>query len=173
MKQSPIQIILFSFLLVSCASPQANAQSGEPDFLVTTKNPDDRVEIQFEDNTALIDIHSPTGIGSAAFELRSGNMPGSILLRLHLQGLEEFRILSNHDQIAASVSQDGSQQRILSPEAETTLLPGDPLWMNIEIVSEGEKNIPLKQGYFEVTVPQDLIQDAGNTFEIQWIDFYR
>jgi hypothetical protein len=178
MKQSHISIILLSFLFASCAGApaHANAQSGEPDFAVTTKNQDDQAIIQFEDNTALIDIHSPTGIGSAAFELQSGNMPENIVLRLHLQGLEDFRLLSGNDQIAASLSSSdplSGDQRIISSESESPLLRGHPLWMEIEIVSEGEKDIPLKQGHFEVTIPQEFIQNAGNSFEIQWIDFYR
>ena len=46
--------------------------------------------------------------------------------------------------------------------------------MEIEIVSDQtEKKIPLKDGYFEVTIPQQFIRNAGKTFEIEWIDFYR
>jgi hypothetical protein len=46
--------------------------------------------------------------------------------------------------------------------------------MEIEIVSEQtEKQIPLEAGFFEVTVPQQFLRSAGNTFEIEWIDFYR
>jgi hypothetical protein len=46
--------------------------------------------------------------------------------------------------------------------------------MEIQIISDqAEQKIPLEQGYFEVTVPQEFIQNAGKTFEIEWIDFYR
>lgn len=134
------------------------------------------MDIQVENGAAQIDIQSPTGIGSASFELESGAMPQDITLRLHLKGLEGFRLSSARDQISASVSGEAANadtQTIRSSGTESPLSPGDPLWVEIEIVSEAEKNIPLEEGYFAVTVPQEFIWNAGNTFEIEWIDFYR
>jgi hypothetical protein len=158
---------LLSFLLMSCGGISAGAQPEEPGFIVITKNTDDQVDIQYENGVALIDIQSPTGIGSAAFELESGDMPGNMLLRLHLRGLEGFRLKSAQDQISASVSSgdagEVNSQTILSSGTESQLLPGNPLWMDIQ----------LEEGYFEVTVSQEFIQNAGKMFEIEWIDFYR
>jgi hypothetical protein len=173
-----MQAILWCLLLAACASGPAGAQPEEPAFIVITKNPDDRVDIEYQNGTAHIDIQSPTGIGSAAFELASGPMPEDITLRLHLEGLEQIRLKSAQDQIAASVSSSeaspAGNQTLLSNGAETPMLPGHPLWMQIAIVSnQAEKKIPLEEGYFEVTVPQEFIRNAGMTFEIEWIDFYR
>ena len=180
MKRAYIQTILLGFLLASCAGgpADAGAQPEEPAFIVITKNPDDQVDIQYESGITLIDIQSPSGIGSAAFELESGTMPENMTLRLHLKGLEQFRLTSAQDQIAASVSSGESfnteNQTILSSGIESPLVPGHPLWMEIEVVSDqAEKKIPLEDGYFEVTVPQEFIRNVGKTFEIEWIDFYR
>ena len=177
MKRVHLQAILLSFLLASCASEPIGAQPEEPAFIVITKNPEDQVDIQYENGMALIDIQSPSGIGSAAFELESGSMPENMTLQLHLKGLEEFRLTSAQNQISASVSSgDASDENqvSLTSGTESPLLPGNPLWMEIEIVSDQtEKKIPLKDGYFEVTIPQQFIQNAGKTFEIEWIDFYR
>lgn len=141
------------------------------------KNPDDQVDIQIENGAAQVDIQSPTGIGSVSFELVSGTMPGNITLRLHLTGLEQFRLTSAQDRISASVSSGDAlgiqNESILSSGTEAPLLPGHPLWMEIEIVSDAEKKIPLEEGYFEVTVPGEFIQNAGKSFEVEWIDFYR
>jgi hypothetical protein len=178
MKRVYIRTILLSFLLASCASGPMGAPTQEPAFIVITKNPEDQVDIQYENGIALIDIQSPSGIGSAAFELESGAMPEHMTLRLHLQGLEQFRLTSAQDQVAASVStgdpSNTENQTLLSSGRESPLLPGHPLWMEINIISnQGEQQIPLEEGYFEVTVPQEFIQNAGKTFEIEWIDFYR
>jgi hypothetical protein len=177
MKRFYVMIVLLSLFLASCAGLPARAQSGEPVFQITTKNKDDQVSIQYQNGIAIIDVHSPTGIGSATFELESGPMPAEVILRLHLKGLEEFRLTSAQSNIAASVaSSDASNisQRIIAPGSESPLLPSDPLWMEIEIVSnQAEKTIPLEEGYFEITVPKEFIQNAGNSFEIEWIDFYR
>jgi hypothetical protein len=170
-------MVLLSFLLVSCAGGAVNAQSGEPIFTVTTQNKDDRVSFQNLNAQTVIDVYSPTGIGSATLKLQSGSMPEKIVLRLHLRGLEELRLTSAQTSITVSVSNsDPSQvrQRILAASSDTPLTPDHPLWMEIEIVTEqAEKKIPLEEGYFEVTLPQEFVQKAGNTFEIEWIDFYR
>lgn len=162
---------------MSCASLPAGAQSGDPVFAITTKNKDDQVDIQYENGTALINVTSPTGIGSATLELESGTMPEEIIVRLHLRGLEEFRLTSAQTGIAASVSNsDPSEvhQRIIAASSDTPLLPSQPLWMKIEIVSEQSvKTLPMEEGYFEITVPKEFIRKAGKSFEIEWIDFHR
>jgi len=178
MKRFHLPAILLSFLLVSCGGISAGAQPEEPGFIVITKHPDDQVDIQYQNGTSLIDIQSPAGVSSAAFELESGRMPDHMVLRLHLKGLEGFRLTSAQDRISASVSGGDSgqveEQILLSAGTESPLPPGHPLWMEIQIVSsQAENRIPLEDGYFEVEVPQEFIQSAGKTFEIEWIDFYR
>jgi hypothetical protein len=177
MKTSYVQTILLSFLLAACAGLPASAQSEEPVFVLTTKNGDDQVDIQYENGVAFVDIHSPTGIGSATLELESGTMPGEMTLRLHLKGLEELRLTSTQTSLAASVSNSDPadiRQRILAASSDSPLLPSHPLWMQIEIVApQAEKRIPLEEGYFEITVPPEFLRKAGNSLEIQWTDFFR
>ena len=155
-----------------------NAQADEPAFTVVTGNADDETSIQYQNGTAQIDIYSPSGIGFAAVELESGVMPEEMILRLHLQGLEQLQLTSSQESIRASVSSDGSfnvdDQTILSAGTESPLQSGNPLWMEIEVVSgQAEKKIPLEDGYFEVTVPKEFLKNAGTSFEIEWIDFFR
>ena len=46
--------------------------------------------------------------------------------------------------------------------------------LKTEIVSDQTiKNIPLEEGYFEITFPKESNKKIGNSFEIQWVDFYR
>lgn len=146
-------------------------------FALTVKNTEDQVSIQHSNGTALIDITSPSGIGSAVFELESGIMPANVILRLHLKGLEDFRLTSAQVGIGASVSSGGQPnigQKISSSGTVSPMLPGNPLWMEIDIVSEREQEtIPLEEGYFEITVPKEFLQKAGTSFTVEWIDFYR
>ena len=179
MKFLIVHTILLQLFLVSCASQPANAQSGgEPVFTVNTKNHDDQVDIQYKNGVTIVDIDSPTGIGAATFELESGAMPEKLILRLHLTGLEEFRLVSTQDTIAASASSSEpfsiTDQRVIASGNEYFITPIDPLWMKIEIVSDQRtKTIPLEKGYFEVMIPKEFVRSAGNSFEVQWIDFYR
>jgi hypothetical protein len=179
MKLPIVYVILFSFLLISCASQPANAQSGgEPVFSVTTKNQDDKIDVQYENGVTSVDIHSPTGIGSAKFELESGSMPEKLILRLHLKGLEEFRLVSEQATIAASGSSSDMfnviDQSVIVAGTEYSITPIDPLWTKVEVISgQADKKIPLEEGFFEIAVPKEFIRSAGNSFEIQWIDFFR
>ena len=178
MKYFVVHTIFFSFLLMSCASQPANAQSGdEPVFFINAKNQDDQINIQQENGITTADIYSDTGIGSAKLELESGVMPADMLLRMHTQGLEEIRLISEQAVIVASGSSSGSftisDQRVNSSGNEHSITPIDPLWMKIEIISDQAKKIPLESGYFKITVPREFLRSAGNSFEIEWIDFYR
>ena len=179
MKYFILHTILLSFCLISCASQSANAQSGhKPVFTIITKNQDDQIDTQHENGVTTIDIHSLTGIGSAKFELTAGAMPERMILRLHLKGLEELRLVSGQTAIAASASSSEvfnvTNQKVIASGNEYSITPIDPLWMKVQIVSgQSDKTIPLEDGYFEIAVPKEFIQTAGNFFEIQWIDFYR
>lgn len=162
---------------MSCASGPIATQPEGPAFIITTKNLEDQVSVQNENGIAWIDVQSPGGIGSASFQLVAGTMPENMTVQFHLKGLEQLRLTSAEDEISASVSSTQAAsvdtQTLLSSGTEAPLSPGDPLWMDIKIVSETGKKIPLEEGYFEVTVPQEFIRNAGTTFEIEWIDFYR
>lgn len=147
-------------------------------FSVTTKNQDDQIDIQQENGITTVDIHSPSGIGSANFELESGSMPERVVLRLHVTGLEDFRLVSSTTTIAASGSSDEvfnvTGQSVIAAGNEYAITPIHPLWMKVEIVSgQADKTIPLNEGHFEITVPKEFIRRAEKSFELQWIDFYR
>ena len=177
MKGFVVHTIVFGLLLTACAGRSAGAQSQEgPVFSVELKNSADQISIRYEKDTAIIEITSPSGIGSATFVLESGEMPEHIITQLHLNGLEEFRLISSDKSIlSASIPGTGIQaqsQRKISGNSEQVLQSSDPLWFDIEIVSDSQK-IPLQDGYFEFALPMEFIKQSGRAFEIQWIDFFR
>jgi hypothetical protein len=105
-------------------------------------------------------------------------LPQKMIARLHLRGLEEFRLLYADTVLVASASSGSTfnpvERRILSSGTEQPVLPGGPLWMEIRIVSDQTvQNIPLEEGYFEITFPREFAGKAGISFEIQWVDFFR
>ena len=170
-------ILLIHLFLISCSNQPANAQSkGEPVFSVTAKNSDDEIIVQAKENTAVIEIRSPSGIGSAFFKLESGDMPEQIIAQLHLKAMEEFRLISKQTILAASVpSREGIQaqsQRKISGNSEQVIRSSDPLWLNIKVVPDSQQ-IPLEDGYIEIILPKAFIQESGGSFEIHWIDFFR
>jgi len=97
---------------------------------------------------------------------------------LHLGGLEEVRVSYDKTIIVASFSSgevfDGGNQKIILSGKEYPITPIHPLWLNIRVASNDmTPNIPLEEGYFEIVLPKEFIEESGNSFEIQWIDFYR
>ena len=51
-----------------------------------------------------------------------------------------------------------------------------PLWTDIRIVgSDGKpaKELPLKDGYFEMALPRAFFEDNPKAITVKWIDFYR
>ena len=167
MRRSHLQTILLSVLLASCAGASANAQAGGPEFAITTKNTDDQINVQIEGESAIIDIQSPSGIGMAAVQLESGVMPREVILRLHLKGLEQVRLSAGDETVSASVSSAATpiiSQTLLSSGVESSLLPENPAWLEIEVGQEG---------FFEIRLPTGFLQKAGTSFTVEWVDFYR
>ena len=127
---------------------------------------DPRVTFSATSEMVLIDITSPTGIGSAAIEKTAGQWPGQIVMRLHTQGLEKFTFQYGNTRIDLSVSShsDHAVHEVYTQPGQTgTVSAGDPYWI---AVTPG-------QNYFDLQAPADFLKSGENKFTIEWIDFYR
>jgi hypothetical protein len=115
----------------------------------------------------LVDVTSPTGIGSARIEKTSGAWPPQIMLRLRLKGLESLKFTYADRIVALTVPTSAKGITLESVQVgdatPTPLTPDSPYWMT---VTQGE-------GYFDVTVPPDFFTSGVEQFVIEWIDFYR
>jgi hypothetical protein len=99
-------------------------------------------------------------------------------VRLHLSGLEAFRLSYDQTVIAAAVSSGDSRsvvQSIELPDGGTRPIASDSsFWLDVQVVSaQATPAIPLRQGYFEIRLPKGLLDDRRRSFAIRWIDFYR
>ena len=168
--------LLLTFVLASgCTSPSG---ADPAIFVLNAEGEGNELSATVVGETAVIDVQSLTGIGSATVDLAAGAFPETMALRLNLKGLEQFRLTYDRTVISASVSSsDGGRvlQSMGSPGAdEQPVASGSPFWMDIQIVADqGATHIPLDQGYFEITLPQDFIREGPRSFSFQWIDFYR
>lgn len=154
------------------------ASAGDPlPFLIKTQRADDRVEVQVEKDRTVFSIRSPFGIGRAVVERKADRWPKNVVLRLHLKGLENFRIGHAKGSLHAAVgSGDGTVRQWKDGKEDAPLQAGDPLRMTIRLIGADGKpvgSIPLKNGYFEVALPPAFFRNAPPTFTLDWIDFYR
>jgi hypothetical protein len=150
-----------------------------PTFKLTTKRDTDKVVVSVVKQKTLFDIHSPFGISQAVIERTAAEWPESMVLRLHLTGLESFQIQSGDATLHASVSSQGGDKpvRLWKNEAEDKPLDStSPLWTEIRMIgSDGKpsKTIPLQDGYFEIEIPKALREGNPPSITVSWVDFYR
>jgi len=99
------------------------------------------------------------------------------VLRLHLQGLEHFRLAQGDVKIEGAVSsQDGSVRLWLAGREDQPLQENDPLWIKVrrlDATGQPTTALPSGDGSFELAVPRALLQDNPPNVTLGWIDFYR
>ncbi len=101
------------------------------------------------------------------------------MLRLHLKGLENFRVTNDKVKLEASASlQEGKPLVRLwkDGKVDTPLDSKSPYWMEIRMIGgDGKpaKVIPLKDGYFEMALPKEFFEGNPKAITVNWIDFYR
>lgn len=144
---------------------------------VPTKG-DPQIVFSITSSTAIIDIVSPTGIGGAAIEKTGGQWPPKVLMRFHLNGLEDLKFTYGDKTMAVSVSSTGDntvRESAIISDSETPIKNDSPYWMAVNIVSKDGSagKIPLEDGLIEVTAAADFLRSGNTQFSIEWIDFYR
>jgi hypothetical protein len=149
---------------------------------VNAAKPDTRSRVKVDNDNALIEIFSESGIGSATIEVTSEALPKNIIMRFHLRGLEALRFSYDETVITASLSSTNTPQirQSLSgvgetPIKETAIAADSPYWMKMRVVSSdgAHDKIPLQNGYIEVEAPEHFLKGGYRQAMIQWIDFYR
>lgn len=155
----------------------ATADGDDPPFRITTKRNGDKVEVKVENDKATVAIRSPLGISQAVVECRGDNWPTTLLLRLHLKGLEKFIVTNGKITLEASVSsQDGTVRLWTDGKENSPLDRKHPFWMQVRLVGkDGQpvKAIPLNDAYIEIKLPKALIENNPKSIAVNWIDFYR
>jgi hypothetical protein len=124
------------------------------------------LSLSSQSGITVIDVQSPSGIGKADIEFLSGKYPGQIVLHLHIEKLEGFKLTYGTTTLSASSSgtADAVVQSLIQPDGgERAITPASPLWMDIQP----------EQEYFEIKLPNALTQEKPEAFSFEWVDFYR
>ena len=170
---------IISGLLVLAFALTTAAANDTPPFKITSKREDDRMDVKAEKGKATFSMHSPFGISHAVIERTSETWPVTVMLRLHLKGLENFQVTNGNMKLEGSASlRDGKPLvRLWKDGKEDAPLDAkSPYWMEVRILDgDGKqaKEIPLKGGYFEMQLPKAMFEDNPKTITVNWIDFYR
>jgi hypothetical protein len=155
------------------------ANGDPPRLKITTKKQDDTVEVRSDKDRTLVVVRSPSGISQAIIERQDVNWPKVVVLRLHLKGLENFRVSSGKVRLDGAVSiQEGKPKVRLwrDGKKDAPVDEKSPLRTETRIVGGDGKparELPLKDGYFEFTLPRAFFEGNPKAITVQWIDFYR
>lgn len=161
-------------ILTSGWSAVTGALEAQPRFVINAQGDGNEVTVRVAGGAVIVDVHSRSGIGAAAVELVSGDVPHDIVLRFHLPALEIVRL--SWDQIAMTASIPGDRdepvsQRIVSSTGDDRpITPGSAFWMNIRFASD---ETPRDERTIEVALPVNPLREDQHAFYIEWIDHYR
>jgi hypothetical protein len=173
-----VETTSLAVLALGVAEPPS-ADAPAPKFKITTRRKDDRVEVEVDKDRAVFDVSSPFGISQAVIERQDDAWPREVVLRLRLKGLENFRASNGKVTVeaAAGVKDGKPDVRVWKDGQENSPLDEkSPLWTDIRIVGgDGKpaKDLPLKGGYFELTLPRAFFDGNPRSITLNWIDFYR
>ncbi len=151
---------------------------GTPQFKITTQRDNDRVDVKFENDKVIFSVHSPFGISQVVIAPAGTKWPDAVMLRLHLKGLENFKVTNGKVTLEGSASLQNGKPMIRlwkDGQEDSTLDNKSPFWIDVRFLDgngKPAKEIPLKDGYFELPLPKTLFEDNPK-ITLGWIDFYR
>jgi hypothetical protein len=173
----PLTVLLFSSFALA---GDGDAPKDPPaKFKITTRRKDDTVEGRVEKDRAVFSVQSPFGISQAVIERADDKWPDTVMLRLHLKGLSNFRASNGKVRFDAAVSMQDEKLQVRmwkDGNEDAALDEKSPLWTDIRIVGgDGKpaKELPLKDGYFEILLPKAFFEGNPKSITVNWIDFYR
>ncbi len=149
--------------------------TAKPTFHATVGRADTRIQFVSGDEATIFEITSGFGIDKATVERLTDRWPKSIIIRLHLKGLESFKASHGKIALAAAASrtdQSVSRVSLLEGSEEKPLDQGSPYWIEVRYRNEGS-TIRTNDGYFQITMPEKFFEGNPRQITLQWIDFYR
>ncbi|MGH1365744.1 MAG: hypothetical protein ACRBF0_19440 [Calditrichia bacterium] len=174
--------VLFFSLAIPALHSCKPAGVVPPAIRVSVENRDDMLTITYVDKECIVDVYSSKGIGDADVDLEATAFLKSLILRMHLQGLEELVVSRGDQSYRIEVQSHGDRQIMQSYRAQASeewesLSAADERNMVVRrIGSDGKTStdVPLRNGYFEISLPSNLWKGKSRQkLSVSWIDFYR
>lgn len=171
-----------AFLVVpslTVAGQNDDPKKSLPNFKTTTRKKDDAIEVRSDKDKTFFVVKSPSGISQAVIERLSDSWPKTVVLRLHLKGLESFRAANGKTKLDAAVSFRDAKPKVRQwkdANENAGLDDKSPLWMDVRILgTDGKpaKALPLQNGHFEMTLPKVFFEGNPKSITVSWVDFFR
>ena len=156
----------------------AEQENGKLDLAVKSGRADSRIELSGAGSggEVVATVNSKSGIGSATLSRVGESWPKELVVRLHLRGLESFKVENGATVVEWSKSSSGAQtSRVSLRQAgggEQALVTGSRYFSELKTVGT-DPTVPLRDGYFEIALPAALLEGNPEEITLRWIDFYR
>jgi hypothetical protein len=181
-----MKLTLPALLLLGILPTYADAEES-PTYEIKSIKPreadrDDKVKVIIEKEAVVFDFHDIRAIGGVSITPKDGKWPKSVVLRLHLGGLEHFQASTGGKiTLHASVLSHSGHTKLESIREEgkeKAIAKGDSHWAEIHMMDAKGREIKVlpdksKGGYFEVTLPAALFEAEMKNLTLNWIDFLR
>ena len=148
------------------------ADDETPKLEASTRKDTSRIRIEQSGGKTVLDITSKTGIDLATITRKSRKWPETILVRLHLHGLESFKAESGKLAVEWSVSSTGKKATrvtLWKGSKETPIDQTSPYFSMQKRAADKDG----EGGYIEVPLPVKLFEGNPEKITLRWIDFYR
>ena len=137
------------------ASPQLQKTSAQEKASAPAQ---DRIEVRQDGDVSIVDVYRVKGIGGAQVKAPASGWPPAVVVRLHdFPALESFKATSKAAAMDCALTRPEGQ-----PAANRCTLGG-------AVVDAVRKDA----GYYEVTLPEELLTADGGAVELRWVDQWR
>ncbi len=175
-------VAALAWTLFTCsagAAPAAEAVPAEAAYQIAAKRSSDQVTVQGGGEQVVFVVESRTGIGRAEITRRNTAWPATVVIRLVLRGLEDFRVKAGDTELGVAVSSHGEGGRVRAwrtSEEQAILAADDPLCPQVRLLDSRGKPTdkgPPEIAAIEMVLPAALLKSQPKTIELSWIDFFR
>ena len=148
------------------ADNEAAPKNSSDRYQISARRKSDTVTVEATKERTVFVVKSPAGISHASIERLDEGWPKSVVLRLHLKGLEGFQVTNGKVTREAAVSSQEKPPKVRlwkDGKEDDPLTEKSPFWTDILIVG----------GTFEIALPKAFFEGSPKTITLHWIDFYR
>lgn len=171
-----IRRMFLAFLFSGLSLIRALGNEPPSPFKITTKRTTDQIAILQKEKQVRFQVKSPTGISQATIERQSENWPETVVIEMHLKGLEHFQISNEKATIQAAVSNQGEPNPVrvwLNQKEDRPLDKNHPLWMEIRRMTPKDQKGDTGEVFFQMELPREFLKQQPSTIALEWVDFYR
>lgn len=150
--------------LLLCASGIALAAPAEPQLKVALKKHADSAVVATANDSTIITIQSPGGIGAATLTRTRESWPAHLVLHLKLTTLESFTLNNGLIRFHTTLK---SPARVPFWKADAPQERAD--------TAAGTLDVPVKKlaDAIEIDLPKEILADNPKEIQIRWIDAFR